>query len=94
MPVILATQEAEIRRITILRQPRQIVGELLSQKHPSHKRAGQGAQVVGPEFKPQYHKTKKEKKTKKVKVVCRFFWLVHTMDKSSHEVEDWSVTRY
>jgi hypothetical protein len=32
MPVILATQEAEIRRILVQSQPRQIVHETLSQK--------------------------------------------------------------
>jgi hypothetical protein len=32
MPVILATQEAEIRRIMVQSQPRQIVQETLSQK--------------------------------------------------------------
>jgi hypothetical protein len=32
MPVILATQEAEIRRIIVRSQPRQIVQETLSQK--------------------------------------------------------------
>jgi hypothetical protein len=31
-PVILATQEAEIRRITVRRKPRQIVCKTLSQK--------------------------------------------------------------
>jgi hypothetical protein len=41
--VILATQEAEIRRITVQSQPGQIT-----------KRAGRVAQDVGPEFKPQY----------------------------------------
>jgi hypothetical protein len=35
MPVILATQEAEIRRITVQSQPRQIVCETLSQKYPT-----------------------------------------------------------
>jgi hypothetical protein len=32
MPVILATQEAEIKRIEVQSQPRQIVQEILSQK--------------------------------------------------------------
>jgi hypothetical protein len=32
MPVILATQETEIRRITVRSQPGQIVLEILSQK--------------------------------------------------------------
>jgi hypothetical protein len=32
MPVILATQEAEMRRTTVRSQPRQIVCETLSQK--------------------------------------------------------------
>jgi hypothetical protein len=59
MPIILATQEAEIRRILIGSQPRQIVHETLSQKYPSQKRTGGVAQVVGPEFKPQYLKKKK-----------------------------------
>jgi hypothetical protein len=52
MPVILATQEVEIRSITVQRQPRQIVHKTLSLTHT--KRAGGVAQVVGPEFKPQY----------------------------------------
>jgi hypothetical protein len=39
MPVILATQKAEIRKITVQSQPRQIVLETLSQKNPSQKRA-------------------------------------------------------
>jgi hypothetical protein len=34
-PIILATQEAEIRRITVLSQPRQTVCEILSQKLPN-----------------------------------------------------------
>jgi hypothetical protein len=33
-PVIIATQEAEIRRIAIQSQPRQIVCETLSRKNP------------------------------------------------------------
>jgi hypothetical protein len=58
--VILSTQEAEIRRILVESQPRQIVPKILSQKNPSQKRAGRVAQVcVGPEFKLQYHKKKK-----------------------------------
>jgi hypothetical protein len=35
MLAILASQEAEIRRITVQSQPRQIVSETLSQKNPS-----------------------------------------------------------
>jgi hypothetical protein len=62
MPVILDTQEAEIRRITVRSQPRQIVYKILSLKLPSQKRAGGVAQDIGPEFKPQYHKKKKKKR--------------------------------
>jgi hypothetical protein len=59
MPVILATQEAEIRRITVQSQPRQTVRETLSQKTLSQKKwAGGVAQGKGPEFKPQYHQKK------------------------------------
>jgi hypothetical protein len=46
MPVILTTQEAEIRRIEVRSQPRQIVLETLS-------RSVGGAKGVGHEFKPQ-----------------------------------------
>jgi hypothetical protein len=44
MPVILATQEAEIKRIAIQSQPGQIVCETLSRRNPSQKRAGGMAQ--------------------------------------------------
>jgi hypothetical protein len=54
MPVILATQEAEIRRIAVLSQPGQIVHKTLFQKNPLWKRTGGVAQGIGPEFKPQY----------------------------------------
>jgi hypothetical protein len=56
MPVILATQEAETRRILVPSQPRQIIRETLFKKKPSQKKSGGVAQGLGPEFKPQYHK--------------------------------------
>jgi hypothetical protein len=62
MPVILATQKAEIRRSEVQRQPRQIVHEILSWKNYYKKGAGRVAQGVGPEFKFQYHKKKKTQK--------------------------------
>jgi hypothetical protein len=37
MPIILATQEAEIRRIMVQSQPGQIIRETLSQKYPPQK---------------------------------------------------------
>jgi hypothetical protein len=40
MPVILATQEAEMRRIEVRSQPGQIVHKTLSLKNPSQERAG------------------------------------------------------
>jgi hypothetical protein len=60
MPVILATQEAEIRRIWVQSQTRQIALKTLSWKNPSQKRSGgRVAQDVGIEFKPQNHKINK-----------------------------------
>jgi hypothetical protein len=58
MPVILATQEAEIRRILGQSQPEQIVRKTLPWKTPSQKRAGGEAQGAGPEFNLQHHKKK------------------------------------
>jgi hypothetical protein len=46
MPVILATQEAETRRIVVQRQPRQTVHGTLSCKYPTQKRAGRVAQMA------------------------------------------------
>jgi hypothetical protein len=57
MPIILATQETEIRRLTVQSQPGQIVHETLSQKTLHKNRAGEVAQGEGLEFKFQYCKT-------------------------------------
>jgi hypothetical protein len=46
MPVILATQEADIRRILFQGQPKQIVHETLFGNYPTQKRTGRVAQVV------------------------------------------------
>jgi hypothetical protein len=56
MSVIPVTQEAEIRKILVQSQPRQIVHKTLSQKTHHKNRADGVAQGEGPEFKPQYHK--------------------------------------
>jgi hypothetical protein len=52
MPVILATHEAQLRRIEVQSQPGQTV--LRSQKTLDKNRAGGVAQGEDPEFKPQY----------------------------------------
>jgi hypothetical protein len=59
MPIILATEEAEIRKIAAQSQPGQIVQETPSQKKTITKKAGGVAQGIGLEFKLQYHKKKK-----------------------------------
>jgi hypothetical protein len=59
-PVILATQETEVRRTAVRSQSRQIVQETIFQKNPSQKRTSGVAQGVGSEFKPQNHKTKRK----------------------------------
>jgi hypothetical protein len=45
LPIILATQRAEIRRITVQSQPRQIVCKTLSQKTLHENRAGEWLKV-------------------------------------------------
>jgi hypothetical protein len=52
--VILATQEAEIKRIMVQSQPRQIVPKTLSGKNSSQKQTDGVTQGVGLGFKPQY----------------------------------------
>jgi hypothetical protein len=46
MPVILVTQEAEVRRTVVQSQPPERVLETLFQKYPTQKRAGREAQVA------------------------------------------------
>jgi hypothetical protein len=61
--VILATQEAESRRIAVQRQPGQIVPQdPISKNTITKKRAGRVAQGEGLEFKLQYHTLKKSLK--------------------------------
>jgi hypothetical protein len=62
MPVILATQDVEIRRIVVRNQNGQIVLRPYLEKTYHKNRAGGVAQGEGPEFKLQYHKKKKKKK--------------------------------
>jgi hypothetical protein len=45
-PVILATQEAEIKRIVVQSQPGRILLETLPRKYSSQKKAGGVAQVL------------------------------------------------
>jgi hypothetical protein len=59
-PVILATQEAEIRRVEVRSQPGEIVHKTLSGKYLTQKRAGKS-----PEFKPQYNRKKKKRTSQK-----------------------------
>jgi hypothetical protein len=66
MPVILGTQEAEIRKITVRSQPGQIVPRDLTLKNPSQNKDGGVAQGEGPKFKPQYRKKKRKKKKRLV----------------------------
>jgi hypothetical protein len=56
--IILATREAEIRRITVQSQPGKIVLQDHILKKHFTKWAGGVAQGIGPEFKPQNWKKK------------------------------------
>jgi hypothetical protein len=71
MPIILATQEAEIRRITVQNQPRQ---QIVFETHLEKKRAGGTAQGVDPECKPQYHKKKKKEHTQEFPISLYSFF--------------------
>jgi hypothetical protein len=63
MSVILATQEAEIRKILVRNQPGQTVHETLSQKYLTHTKKGWwSGSSIGPEIKLQYQQKKKERK--------------------------------
>jgi hypothetical protein len=64
MPIILATQEAKIRRIAVHSQPGQIVPQdPLSKKPITQKiRSGEVVQGINPGFKSQHSKKKKIQK--------------------------------
>jgi hypothetical protein len=72
MPVILATQEAEIKRIAVQSQPGRIVRSYL--ENTLHKKGLVEWLKVGPEFKPQYLK-KKKKKTNNVYYMCIYIYV-------------------
>jgi hypothetical protein len=61
MPVILATQEADIRRMVVWSQPGEIVRKTLKKKTPSQTRAGAVAQVISPGSSPSTTKKAKQK---------------------------------
>jgi hypothetical protein len=65
-PGILATQEAEIRRMVVQSQPGQIVHKTLSQKTLHKKRAGGVAQGSNPITAKKKKKKRKEKEKRKV----------------------------
>jgi hypothetical protein len=61
MPLILPSQEAEIRKIVVRSKPRQIVCKTLISKNPSQiKFWGEWAQGVSSEFMLQYYKKTKQ----------------------------------
>jgi hypothetical protein len=59
--VILAIQEAEIRRITVRSQARQTVPRDPTLKKTFTKKGWWSDSSVGPEFKPQYHTQKRKR---------------------------------
>jgi hypothetical protein len=61
-PIILAPQEAELKRIKVQSQPRANSSRDPIYKILNIKRASGVAQSEGPEFKPQYSKEKKKEK--------------------------------
>jgi hypothetical protein len=61
MPVILASQETEIRRIAVQSQPWQIVCETLSRKHPSQKELAEWFKVKALSSSPSTAKKEKSK---------------------------------
>jgi hypothetical protein len=62
-PVILATEEAEVRRIINRSKPLQISLQDPISKIPNTKRTDEVAQGVSPEYKPRYQKKKKKTAT-------------------------------
>jgi hypothetical protein len=68
-PVILATQETEIRKITVQSQPGQIVCKTLSQKNPSQKWLVEWLKVKALGSNPS---TEKKKKAAKVVVTSHY----------------------
>jgi hypothetical protein len=84
MPVILAIQETDARRIAVGSQCQQIVCKTSndlerSQKKPEQKGADGVAQGLGPGFKPQY--CQKERKKEMCTVFCFYSCFLGTTPK-------------
>jgi hypothetical protein len=71
MPVILATQEAELRRTAVQSQPREIVCKTLSQKYPTKRGLVESLPSKHETLssKPQYHKKKKKGRKKNESII-------------------------
>jgi hypothetical protein len=84
-PVILATQEAEIRRIMVWR----IVLETLDlEKTHDQKRTDRVAQGVDPEFKPQYYpQNNNNNNNNNKRLFFFFFWFCFIWDRVSYYVD-------
>jgi hypothetical protein len=62
-----------MRKTEVQSQPRQIVlRDPISKKHPSQKRAGGVAQVVGPEFKPLLPNPQRRKKERNSDICLQY----------------------
>jgi hypothetical protein len=79
MPLILATQEAKSRRITVQSQPGQIVCETLSQKYQTEKGAGRVVERLHSNHKALSSNPVQPKKKRKV---------AHTVEEVEHRVEE------
>jgi hypothetical protein len=89
IPVILATRESEIRKITVRSQLGKIVLETLSRKNLSQNIAGGVAQGIDTEFKFQYHTHKEcHKKTEHWRLipVILHIWEVKRLGGSQFEI--------
>jgi hypothetical protein len=80
---------AEIRRIAVQSQPREIVCKTLSRKNPSQERAGGLAQGVGSEFKPYPTYTQTHTHIHSQKLYRSQQWMAHTCNPSYLGVWDW-----
>jgi hypothetical protein len=76
--VILAPQEAEIRRILVWNQAGQRVFRTLSQKNPSQKRSGGVAQGISYKFKPSTKKNKHQLLVYSSLVMTLSLWIGET----------------
>jgi hypothetical protein len=94
MPVILATQEAESRRIRVQSQVGQIMGKTLSWKKPITKKDWWNGSDCRPRVQTPALQRKKERKSSNLELTWTYVWTSNSTPVCLREMKAYGVRRH